>query len=119
MTGSAAHLWNLTRAALPTQSALFDGYRGAIGTPAERATLDRTYSAMLPADFSRDVLETVRRLEVVALRPCGWSDWGTPERVFASLRGTAEHQRLLRRLSRPVITAETGTDANRGHLRVA
>ena len=34
----------------------------------------------------------------VALEPCGWSDWGTPERVLDSLRGTRDFEILLERL---------------------
>jgi hypothetical protein len=38
------------------------------------------------ADFSSDVLQHATGLYVVPLERCGWSDWGTPERVLESLR---------------------------------
>jgi len=41
---------------------------------------------MPEADFSRQLLQQASGLTVVPLRECGWSDWGTPERVLESLR---------------------------------
>jgi hypothetical protein len=35
----------------------------------------------------------------VALRPCGWSDWGTPERVLDSLRNHSDYGVLSQRLA--------------------
>jgi hypothetical protein len=51
------------------------------------------------ADFSRDLLEKARELRVVALRSCGWSDWGTPERVLESLRDHSDYEALSERLA--------------------
>lgn len=53
---------------------------------------------MPAADFSHDVLEHADGLEVEPLAECAWSDWGTPERVVASLRGTRKFARFERRL---------------------
>lgn len=39
--------------------------------------------------FSRDVLERLQDLKVFALPDCGWSDLGTPERVFAVFQDAA------------------------------
>jgi mannose-1-phosphate guanylyltransferase len=96
---SRAHaLVELARATIPAQVDLFEDYRRAIYTSRRLAVLSDIYSRMTPADFSRNVLEHSRDLEVVPLPPCGWSDWGTPERVLESLRGTSAHEELLRRL---------------------
>jgi mannose-1-phosphate guanylyltransferase len=44
--------------------------------------LDALYEALPTNDFSRDVLERVAdRLAVVPVRPCGWTDIGTPDRL--------------------------------------
>ena len=44
--------------------------------------LDALYDALPTRDFSRDVLESMaERLAVVAVRPCGWTDIGTPDRL--------------------------------------
>jgi mannose-1-phosphate guanylyltransferase len=98
IVGSARHLLALARERLPEQSALFDAYWEALGAADERDTLSKLYESMAAADFSRDVLERSEGLRVVALEPCGWSDWGTPDRVLESLRGTVDFDVLLDRL---------------------
>jgi mannose-1-phosphate guanylyltransferase len=59
-----------------------------------RDLLDHARLRSLPVvDFSRDVLErSARRLRVVPVRGCGWTDLGTPERVSAWLRSAAAHE---------------------------
>ena len=48
------------------------------------------FQRMPKADFSRDVLPRVaRRLRVIPVPPCGWTDLGTPERVMAATRRNA------------------------------
>jgi len=98
MTGSASCFWELARHHLPLQSALFTSYRGHIGTEGEAASLQETYERLVPADFSRDVIEKADGLGVETLGPCGWSDWGTPERVLHSLQGTREWAELMAKL---------------------
>ena len=98
MVGPARCFWELGRRHLPGQSAQLDAYRRAVGTPSERGVLSALYERMAPADFSRDVLERAEGLRVVRLEPCGWSDWGTPERVLRSLRGTSDYEVLVGRL---------------------
>ena len=98
MVGPAERLWALGREHLPVQTALLDTYRRAIGAPHERDVLASAYERMPAADFSRDVLEKARGLQVVRLPACGWSDWGTPKRVLRSLRGSADFDMLIDRL---------------------
>ncbi len=98
MVGRAAKFWELSRDVLPRQCALFEAYQPAIGTLAERYVLKQLYEDMETADFSRDVLEKADSLRFVRLSACGWSDWGTPQRVMRSLRGTDEHTALVERL---------------------
>jgi hypothetical protein len=44
--------------------------------------LERFYAELVPADFSRDVLQgEEERLRVLRVPECGWTDLGTPERV--------------------------------------
>jgi hypothetical protein len=71
--------------------------RDAATRPAELARLYRTMEA---ADFSRDVLQYTNKLGAVNVLRSGWSDWGTPERVFASLAGTPSLRDLEKRLAR-------------------
>lgn len=105
MAAGARDLWALAEEGLPAQAALFERYAAAIATARAPSVLAEIYSKMTPADFSRNVLECARNLEVVPLPPCGWSDWGTPERVLESLRGTADHDRIAARLRESSVAA--------------
>jgi mannose-1-phosphate guanylyltransferase len=123
MVGSARRFYELARRCLPEQTALFERYRAALGSPSERAVLSRVYERMPAADFSRDVLEKAGSLRVVPLAPCGWSDWGTPERVLTSLHESGEYEAFVARapaiatvridregsLRRDVVLSATGT----------
>jgi mannose-1-phosphate guanylyltransferase len=86
MAGSAQRFWGLGSAHMPASMALLDVYRAAVDTSAEAATIDAIYRQMPVSDFSRDVLQKAAALRTVPLEECGWSDWGTPERVLESLR---------------------------------
>jgi mannose-1-phosphate guanylyltransferase len=97
LLGSAARLWQLGHEYLPKQTQALDPCRQGHSVD-DNDFLRSIYENLPPADFSRQVLEKASGLEVVALPECGWSDWGTPERVFASLRGTAEFDQLAKRL---------------------
>ena len=98
MTGTVSRFWELARHHLPLQSALFTPYCRHIGTEREAAFLQEIYERLVPADFSRDVIEKADGLGVETLGPCGWSDWGTPERVLHSLQGTREWAELMAKL---------------------
>jgi mannose-1-phosphate guanylyltransferase len=102
MVGSARCFWQLARAHLPEQTRRFEPYVQALDTPGELSALERAYSAMPHADFSADLLQRARGLCAVPLETCGWSDWGTPERVLESLR----HDRAYHVLHRQLQAAE-------------
>ena len=104
MSAAAATLWSAVQTALPSLARRFRRYVAAVGTSEEQDVLDGIYRELVPADFSRDVLERAQDLGVVALPACGWSDWGTPGRVFESLRGTPELDELVTRLGRHAAT---------------
>jgi mannose-1-phosphate guanylyltransferase len=99
MAGSVRRFWQLACEHLPVLAARFGAYSDAVGTPDEALTLHALYLRMPSADFSRDLLEKARDLRVVALRRCGWSDWGTPERVLESLRDHSDYEALSERLA--------------------
>ncbi|HEU5057805.1 MAG TPA: sugar phosphate nucleotidyltransferase [Kofleriaceae bacterium] len=63
--------------------------------------IDGAYRTLSPAGFSREVLERTPALAVLRLAGAGWSDWGTPRRVFQSLAGTPDHDRLIARITAP------------------
>jgi mannose-1-phosphate guanylyltransferase/mannose-6-phosphate isomerase len=97
-TGPARVYWDLARRHLPDHTDALECYAATIGTAAEPAALRRAYDAMIPANFSRGVLAFARMLAVLPVTGTGWSDWGSPQRVFASLAGTATHDRLVERI---------------------
>jgi len=76
--------------------------------PAGEGKLRALYRELEPCDFSRDVMErATRRLCVVPVPPCGWSDLGTPDRVATVLGAGRERRAPVRatpaRSRRPVL----------------
>lgn len=96
--GPVRVFWELARHHLPDHAAAFERYASAIGSLGEAAALAAAYHAMPAANFSRDVLAHARELAVLPVAGTGWSDWGSPKRVFASLVGTPNHDRLVARI---------------------
>lgn len=99
ISSGPVHLFlTLARAKLPRHVAAFERYANAIGRGGEAEALETIYATMTAANFSKDVLAHARSLAVLAIRDTGWSDWGSPKRVFASLHGSPCHERLLQRI---------------------
>ena len=91
-------LWELARRHLPHHARELERYARAVDTAGEAQAVHAAYDAMQPANFSRDVLARAGKLAVVPVSGSGWSDWGSPARVFASLAGTKNHDRLVERI---------------------
>jgi mannose-1-phosphate guanylyltransferase len=98
--------WELARRCLPRHADLFERYAAAIGSGGEQVALDHAYAVLPAASFSHDVLAHADQLAVLPVAGSGWSDWGSPKRVFASLAGTPNHERLVERIGRPNHTFE-------------
>ena len=92
-------LWGLATHHLPEHTAHFERYASAIRTDGEAQVLLSIYEQMTPANFSRSVLERADSLSVLAVAGCGWSDWGTPERVYQSLAGLGRLDALRERIA--------------------
>ena len=92
---SADRLWHLLDRRLHTQCVAIDKHFAFKGYG---PYLGRIYDEMVSGDFSRDVLQATDCLGVVEVMGSGWSDWGTPDRVFASLAGSRELAALEGRL---------------------
>lgn len=103
MTGPVAALWRLGARHLPAQAAALE--RWATGRGDE---LRDVYAGVAPGNWSSDVLAAAPRrdLALVAMAGSGWSDWGSPRRVFQSLEGSPDHARLLARIARGTIPPE-------------
>lgn len=95
MVARVETLWASAAARLPVHAA-------AIRAGGDRpGGIDDAYRRLAPAGFSREVLERTPELAVLRLKGAGWSDWGTPRRVFQSLAGTPDHDRLVARITAP------------------
>ena len=96
--GPVSAFWSLVREHLPHHAEAFEDYAASLGSLGEPHVLEHAYARMAPANFSRDVLAHARALAVMPVAGTGWSDWGSPRRVFASLAGTPNHERLVARI---------------------
>lgn len=107
LTGTAESLWALAEERLPHHAQRF----AALGKATGEVKVHQLYADLPAADFSRAVLARAggRQLAVATAPPCGWSDWGTPQRVFESLAGTRDLERLQGRLRGKVLAFETPT----------
>ncbi|HTV17062.1 MAG TPA: sugar phosphate nucleotidyltransferase [Polyangiaceae bacterium] len=99
MAGAVRHFWKLASEHLPAALSLFERYRDVVDAPSEAAVLQQIYRYMPVSDFSRDLLQKAHGLRAVPLAECGWSDWGTPERVLESLRHHDDYVTLSQRLA--------------------
>jgi mannose-1-phosphate guanylyltransferase len=100
MSGPVGALWRLGRRHLPAQAIALERW-AAGGERDARDRLRAIYAALAPGNWSSDVLAAASRrdLALVAMTGSGWSDWGSPRRVFRSLAGTPEHAALLARIA--------------------
>ncbi|MBS1123134.1 MAG: putative Mannose-phosphate guanylyltransferase [Deltaproteobacteria bacterium] len=100
-SGAVTTYWDLARRHLPNHALAFEHYATAVDTLAEEHVLEGAYARMQPANFSRDLLAHANELAVIPVSGTGWSDWGSPRRVFESLAGTRHLDDLLARIRAP------------------
>jgi mannose-1-phosphate guanylyltransferase len=98
MDGAA--FWEDALRSWPALAPPFRRYLASIGTAREADVRQETYDELPTLDLSRDFLAKRSGLGVVELTNAGWSDCGTPERLFETLKhcGTDSLERLLGRL---------------------
>jgi mannose-1-phosphate guanylyltransferase len=97
-SGPARLFWKLAQRYLPSHTARLERYAAAVDGAGEGDALHAAYDGMAPANFSRSVLSNADGLAVLPVADSGWCDWGSPQRVFASLAGTDCHARLVARI---------------------
>lgn len=89
MVGWVSAFLDCVRAGAPEILDAFAPIRRALGTAEEGAVAERVYADLTPQSFSDRVLACVpERLLALRVKDIGWSDWGHPARVLASLRRT-------------------------------
>jgi mannose-1-phosphate guanylyltransferase len=101
LVARAATLVALGGEVLPGLSARLERLVTFSGTPDEAWAIRQAFALAPRASFSRDVLEGVPGGLAVSRLPAAvtWADWGTPERVIASLRQAGLKPRWLEGLA--------------------
>jgi mannose-1-phosphate guanylyltransferase len=119
LAAPATEVWRLARQHLPGHAAVFEAL-DRFSFSAGATDVHDAYQRLATADFSRDVLQLADRLAVVPMAGAGWSDWGTPARVLASLRGTPSERRVLAFIGQvpdggrgSLVASESSTSRNR------
>jgi mannose-1-phosphate guanylyltransferase len=102
--GPARLFWKLAQRYLPSHTRRLERYAAEIDSDGEAEALDAAYHGMEPANFSRSVLASASDLAVLPVADSGWCDWGSPQRVLASLAGTDGHARLVARIGSDMAT---------------
>jgi mannose-1-phosphate guanylyltransferase len=95
---SGAAFWDGALAAHAPLARPFERYRASVGTAREGDVRREIYAELPSLDLSRDFLARRPGLAVVELADAGWSDCGTPERLFETLAHGGNLERLLGRL---------------------
>lgn len=105
-TGAAAAYWTLASRHLPDFTAELDSHARIENARDAARALEVIYSRTAPVNFSRAILERARSLRVVPVAGSGWSDWGSPQRVLRSLKGSSGLSTLLARIGSTLAATE-------------
>jgi mannose-1-phosphate guanylyltransferase len=100
LVSPVATLATVGAAAVPRLNALLEGLDACSDQPEERWAIRQAFALAPRTSFSRDVLERVPIALAVSPLPANvfWTDWGTRERVVASLRRAGLRPRWLNAL---------------------
>ncbi len=83
----ATTLWEMTRQAAPDLYQDFMAIRRALGSAHAASVIESVYRTLRAVNFSTGVCEPLpSRLRELPVPPVGWSDWGSVERILASLQ---------------------------------
>ncbi|HUQ01400.1 MAG TPA: sugar phosphate nucleotidyltransferase [Kofleriaceae bacterium] len=106
-TGPVAAFWDLARKHLPRHVLSFEMWANSADQAESASRLRSLYEQLPPANWSVDVLARTppAQLALVSMAGSGWSDWGSPKRVFESMSGSGDLDRLLARVSSTFATA--------------
>jgi len=104
----AKTLIQMTKAYHPQLWLQFERMMEAMGTKAERATIENEYREMKETNLSRDLFERVpERISVIEVKDVLWSDWGDGTRVEATLKKLGK---LPVHVSRPLEEAKPSVE---------
>lgn len=95
----APTLWAMVQRAVPDLYHTFSEIRQALGRPHAPLVIERIYDTLRAVNFSSDVCEPLTScLRVLPVPAVGWSDWGSVERICASLEQMGKLDDCLARL---------------------
>lgn len=104
-TAQASTLWRMARQAAPDVYDSFVEIRRALGSRRAEQVTERIYATLRAVNFSSGVLEPLAaQLRVFPVPEVGWNDWGSVERILASLDQMGKSEARLS-LYRAVATA--------------
>jgi mannose-1-phosphate guanylyltransferase len=87
----ASTVWELTRQAAPELYKDFSAIRRALVTSYASLVIDDVYRTLCSVNFSSGICEPMAsRLRVLPVPYVGWSDWGSADRIVASLQQLSE-----------------------------
>jgi len=96
-------LWKMVAASAPELYCIFSTIRLMLPSDHTRSVIEFAYRSLRPVNFSSAVLtRSSSHLRVIRVPPVGWSDWGTKERILASLEEIGRLEECLQRLNSPV-----------------
>ncbi len=99
LVAKANTLWEMVRQVAPDLYANFMSIRRALVNPHAMAIVESIYRTMRPVNFSSELCERLTsRLRVLPVAEVGWSDWGSVERICASLEQLGKLDQVLARL---------------------
>ncbi|NOT57648.1 MAG: hypothetical protein HOP18_23835 [Deltaproteobacteria bacterium] len=95
----APTVWNMVRQVAPDVYAAFADIRQALSSADATQVIERVYATVQSVNFSSDVCEPlVSHLRVLPVPDVGWSDWGSVQRICASLERMGKLDECLARL---------------------
>jgi hypothetical protein len=99
----ASTIWELARQAKPELYRDFMDISRALHKPHAATVIENIYRMMRPANFSGDVCgPLVGKLRVLSVPDVRWSDWGSIERICATLEQLGKlDERFAHRRCRP------------------
>jgi mannose-1-phosphate guanylyltransferase len=117
----APTVWNMVRQVASDVYAAFADIRQALSSSDATRVIERVYATLRSVNFSSAVCEPlVSRLRVLPVPDVGWSDWGSVQRICASLEqmGKLDECRLVCGTAKALIPLRVPyrTSANRASV---
>jgi mannose-1-phosphate guanylyltransferase len=93
-------LWKMVSLSASELYCIFSTIRLMLPSDHTRGVIEFAYRALRPVNFSSAILsKSNSHLRVIRVPPVGWSDWGTKERILASLEEIGRLDECLQRVS--------------------